>query len=155
MYTAIPEATSLTPASLTDQVRELHEARQSYADAKEEVRKAQERFNLEHADILKAEADARDAVNVLESCIRINALNVYDGANKAVCPGVNVRVLSEYRYDPTEAFKWAKEHGLCLTLDGKAFKDICQSDSTRPDFVAVDERPTATIASDLGKALGG
>ena len=50
-------------------------------------------------------------------------------------------------YPEDKAFAWAKESGLALALDKKAFE---KSASVQPlDFVTVREEPKVTISSDL------
>jgi len=67
--------------------------------------------------------------------------------DKAVAPGVGIRVMSRLDYDAKEAMGWAMEHKLALKLDSSVFEKIAKT-SNLP-FVTIFEELTATIATEL------
>jgi len=55
--------------------------------------------------------------------------------------------MKRFEYDELDAFKWAKEHSLALSLDKKAFEKIAKVDTM--DFVKINEIPQATIPTNI------
>ncbi len=146
----------LTEIDLTDLLRDLHTKRQLLETASTERKTLEERMRVDHQAVYDTEACLKSDVAALENAVRQAALHLYDADpahKKQICPGVGIRVGTEYVYDRDEAFAWAKDHGLCLSLDAKAFNDLCKAESTRPEFVGVVENRSATITTDLGKVL--
>ena len=108
----------------------------------------QERPNLK-ADVLQA----TDQLQLAELALRTLALAEYDRTgNKAPGPGVGIREVTRLEYAEAEALAWAVEHTVALKLDKAAFEKIVKA-APLP-FVASVTEPQATIATDLGKALG-
>ena len=142
----------LTEIDLTDLLRDLHTKRQLLETASTERKTLEERMRVDHQAVYDTEACLKSDVAALENAVRQAALHLYDTdpeKKKQICPGVGIRVGTEYVYDRDEAFGWAKAHSLCLALDAKAFNAMCKSESTRPEFVTVEENRAATIATDL------
>jgi hypothetical protein len=101
---------------------------------------------------LKAELQKlTEQLSTVEDLIRSDAVIVYNKdpeKNKNIFEDViKIKVMTVFEYEPEKAFDWAKKTGLCLSLDTKAFKDLCKSDSNRPSFVKKDEEPQATLAA--------
>ncbi len=96
--------------------------------------------NAESATLESAERQAKDL-----------AVSLYDGANKKVAPGVGIRETTVLNYDGKKAFDWSLDHKLFVALDVKPFETYAKK--TPPDFVTVTTKITATLATDLDKAL--
>ena len=64
--------------------------------------------------------------------------------NKAIDADLSIRINTALAYDGDEALGWAKEHGLCLALDKKAFEKLASVQAL--DFVQTVEKPVAVIA---------
>jgi len=146
----------LTEIDLMDLLRDLHTKRQLLETANKDLRTLEEEFRAKNQGQYDFKASLQSDVTALENAVRQAALARYDkdpDKQKQICPGVGIRVSTEYDYDRDEAFAWAKNHGLCLSLDAKAFSDLCKAESTRPEFVRTVENRSATIATDLGKVL--
>lgn len=137
------------------QVVLLKAARKCYEIAAAALKAKQEELDATLAPMLEAKKQAQDTITTIEQNVRELALEAFaaDPSNKKPGPGVGIRVVKRYDYEPTTALAWAKEHGLCLALDSKKFTEICKTDA-RPEFVTELEELTATIATDLG-AVGG
>lgn len=96
-----------------------------------------------------------------EAQLRELTLAAYaESGDKAPGPGVGIRVAQQVQYDAAEAFAWGREHGgIALQLDKKEFERIARELNTLParagesSFVTLTEVVTATIATDLAKAL--
>ena len=56
---------------------------------------------------------------------------------KKLTGGIGIQDRKNISYDETLAFKWAKEHGLCLKLDDTAFKKIAETQDL--EFVNIDK----------------
>ncbi len=139
----------------TEKLRKLHDARERANNYKETVVHAEEQHRKQFEELYAGRDDAICRVMELEDELRTAAVEQYNTnpTTKEICPGMNIRVTTSYEYDAARAKDWAIDHGLCLTLDAKAFKDICKAESTRPSFVEVVSMPSATIATDLSKVL--
>jgi hypothetical protein len=124
--------------------------RENVASAKDEYDNAMQLFVDEHAELIERRAMWQHQAETLESIVRRSAVEVYEATgDKQVHPCVSIAVTKGYDYDPAKGLAWALDHKACLTLDTKAFKDVCKAEALRPDFVAVSETPTARIATDL------
>jgi hypothetical protein len=77
--------------------------------------------------------------------------------SKTPAPGVGIRITKAVAYDAGKALLWAREYGLALTVDAKAFERIALASPILPGdplaFVQVTEQPQATLAKDLGAAI--
>jgi hypothetical protein len=104
--------------------------------------------------LLAAQKQLRESLATAEAELRAAAVAAYDGEHKAIAPGVGIREITEYSFEAVAALTWAKSTGMCLSLDSKAFRDLCKSASNRPAFVAEMKVVTATIASDLRETQG-
>ena len=147
------ETAPVVEISLREKLLDVHSLRVKHGRICAVRLLAEADFKEKHAHVYQAEAQAAQDLAEAQDAVRLLALAAYDGENKAVTPGVAIREVTEYDYTDDEAYAWAKNHGLCLKLDAKAFKDVCRVDRARPSFVGVRIVPTATIAQDLGKAL--
>lgn len=136
----------------------LHLLRKQRDKAEQALAEALEKFNAQNAALIQELADAKIEVQAAERRIKDAALDrfINDETDKMPFAGVGIRVSSAYGYDHAMALDWAKDHKMALipeSLDERAFKEICKSDSTRPDFVTVKTVASATIATDLSKIV--
>ena len=95
---------------------------------------------------------ATESLGTVETALRDATVQAFNATgDKHPGPGLGIRVVSKLEYDSGVAFDWALEHKLALKLDSPTFEKIAKSNSL--PFVAVTDQPTATIATDLEKAL--
>ncbi len=144
------------PVEIPEMLRRLHQARKEHERAKAALQEKRDAWEAEHEDEIDEIDTIRLHVEFFDAAIREAALAQYEAdpdREKQVCPGVGIRVTTDYDYDAMVALEWAKAHQLCVSLDRKAFLTICKADSTRPDFVTVTEKPSATIATYLSPIL--
>ncbi len=136
--------------TITEQINVVVEAR---ARAREVSSQKVEEYNkwVEANQRLLEDVEAtKTACSEAETKLREMALEVYAGTkDKAVAPGVGIRVLTKLGYDSKEAMAWAMEHKLALKLDTPNFEKIAKT-SNLP-FVIITEEATATIATELAK----
>lgn len=106
----------------------------------------QNEWNNANAELVQEHADAVTSASTAETALRQGIVEAFrETGSKQLGGGLSVRVNKRLVYDDKRALAWAKEHGLCLALDKKAFEKIAAVD--QPDFVAVEESPVAVIAS--------
>ena len=133
----------LTVALLT-----LRDAREAEATTKQALKEKSDAFEATITDLVGAATDAGNARELAEATVRGLAVAVYlESGNKAPAKGVTVVESSKLKYDAAEAFKWATEHNLCLSLDAKAFEKTAKA--TPLPFVTTEVTPAARIATDL------
>lgn len=135
---------------LKEQIKIVAEARlkaQQASEAKTVARVEWENQNRELLDdVARTQAVCLDA----EAKLRELTLQAYtETGNKAPAPGVSIKIMTELLYNPSQAFEYAKEHGVALKLDVNSFEKMAKIPELRPSFVTVRERPQATIASNL------
>jgi len=91
-------------------------------------------------------------LNEAETKLRELTIKAYnETGSKNPAPGVGIREITKLEYNPKQAFEWAKEHQIALSLDKKSFESLAKANPI--DFVTISTEPQATIATDLLKAL--
>jgi len=140
--------------TLRDQIKAVAECRARELECAEIVDAERRRFEEDNRAILDALSAAGQSRTEAETQLRRSIVAEYQATgNKKPAPGCGIREVTSYEYPSALAFDWAKTHELALSLDAKAFRDLCKADSTKPDFVEVRVEPQATIASDLTEAV--
>ena len=99
------------------------------------------------SDLALAESQLQQAEKDLKEIAVYDFIEGDNSGNRTPIPGIEIKLFTELRYNPQEAFIWAKNHELALTLDVKAFEKIAKASAL--DFVEVAQVPKAQIASDL------
>ncbi len=117
---------------------------QARADARAKV-------DRDYCLVLDRLSSRKEALEGLDAEIRTEAISNYNTTkDKQVAPGLGIRVMHDYEFEEKVARQWAiLENPTCLSLNKRAFTDVCKSDHLRPAFVTVEEVVTATIAPDL------
>ena len=132
------------------QIQRVRELRNTVAELQAQRAKLENEFHLANDELFVDLATAKKECDEAEQVLRDMTIKAYEETgNKAPAVGVGTRVVTKLLYDVGKAFEWAKQHGLALKLDTAAFEKIAKAD--KPDFVAVEESPQATIATDLNK----
>ena len=142
---------------MTDSVEGLKEARaardalkQRLAEERAAVMDAWTEANREDVDRLER---LQGAVETLDATVRVQAVAAFrETGEKRPFPGVEVKEETVLEYERDAAFSWAKEHGICLSLDVAAFEKVAR-DLVIPDVVLIAKEPKVFIAKDLAKAL--
>lgn len=129
-------------------LKEYREINKNYQKVRGELDELTEAFRLETGHLVAIVNALKSTLEGVDKELRELVRADHEAGNELPA-GFGVRRVKDYIYNPADALKWAKETGLCLTLDTKAFKDICKSDSNRPDFVELGETITPTISPKL------
>jgi len=135
-------------------VARLAEARRAFTSTKEILTAARREFDEQHADLIAAERDLGELVRNRELELRDAVEEVYRLTGiRRPADGVNVRLVKRLTYDTDAAVAWAaaNKHLTLLKLDRPAFERVAQG--LKPDFVAIEEVPQATIMADLDRAV--
>lgn len=150
----------LNPADLDRLVRDLHEARQELARAKDDVTSIEVSIAAspvgwaleaarERADIAKSDLEE------IDTKLREVALDVYQQTQDAKPLGsrvVQIKLYTTVDYDDADALEHARLHlPTCVKLDARKFKKLAPDLGL--DFVTVGKEPRATVARDLSQFL--
>jgi hypothetical protein len=146
------------PGKLFEQVIVTAAARQGATAIAAKLAELRGQFDAQHADLIRLAEQSKNLVAVEEAELRRLALMAYEETgSKTPAPGVSIRIIKAIAYDAGRALLWAREFGLALTVDTKAFERIATASPIQPGdplaFVQVTDQPQATLAKDLGAAL--
>ena len=137
---------------LSDKVTAYQAAAKIYATMKAQLDRKRADLEAQLTMDLKSVAMAKQAFQDAEKNLRDEALADYaNTGNKKLLTDIEVKVFTEYLYEPRRAASWAREHSFCIKLDDDAFRVICKYESARPEFVTVKHVPRVQ----LGKGLLG
>ncbi len=143
--------------NLTEMVNELARLRDEEANAVETLAVERDAWEIEHAELICRAKTARETAAHLEEQIRAATVEVFQiTGDLKPAPGLGIRLVKRLVYDPGGALLWSiQNEQRFLALDKKAFDKyaIEPKNAVRLGFVQVRQEATATIATDLGKAL--
>ena len=102
----------------------------------------------EHAEQLKPDTDLKkeieDRIIEMKDLISEDVIQRFkETGEKKYEGGVKVKEDTVYSYEEITAYEWAVEHGLCLSLNKKAFESIIKTQ--KMDFVEEEKVPSATF----------
>ena len=136
--------------TIAEKINAVVDAREAVREATAVRMAAYQKWLEENQSLCDAERIARDTCQEAENGLRKEALIVYgETGNKAVAPGVGIRVMQRFDYEHEKASAWAMEHKLSLKLDTASFEKIAKINSL--PFVTITAEPQATISQDLSK----
>jgi hypothetical protein len=137
---------------LLEQIKAVSQARDIVAKAKSDYEQAFNEWQESNQQLIEFRQRAVEVQNEAEVKLRELTIQAYqETGDKKPAPGVGIREITKLNYDSDQAFKWALEHKIALTLDRKNFEQIAKS--SPPDFVEVSMDIQATIATDLSKTI--
>lgn len=117
-----------------------------FAELQAQIQQLEKTWGEANAELVNERQQVGDEAAACERALRAEIVAAYlaNPESKTVAPKLSVRVTAKPVYDKARALDWAKEHGLALALDAKAFEKIA---SVQPlDFVTAEESITAVIA---------
>jgi hypothetical protein len=121
------------------------------------IKSRREQWEKDNWEILARQKQLLEIKDKAESILRERAVDFYNETkNKLPAPGVEVKLYQVLNYEEPKALEWAKQSGIALKLDTKAFEKVVKAmdfASGRPDFVEIKEEARCTIATDLAKVL--
>lgn len=122
--------------------------REQKAQLKDKYNELMDQFKAANKDLIEQIDQASEKLDQEENKLRDLALQKYaETGEKKLDFGVSIRVKKILEYDQGEAFKWAKEHSLALSLDKKAFESIAKTQDL--EIVKIREEPQATIPQNI------
>jgi hypothetical protein len=122
--------------------------------SKAKLATAKDAFERENARIINATKAAASRVEELDAKVRALALATYtESKDKNPAPGINIGIGSKtlLTYDSKTALVWARETGIALTLDIKAFEKVAEATDLNFVTKTAVETQRVAIASDLTK----
>jgi ribosomal protein S5 len=140
----------VSKAELESQIMNVRDLRKAYDDLKAETTALEAGLNEQYKDLYASRNAALSKVAEEEDFLRELTLAAYvvDG-NKKPAPGVGIRIVKRCEYDIEKAFQYAKLHGVCLKLDGKAFEALAMKSKDTDIPVTMWDEAQATIAKEL------
>ena len=140
----------MEPRTFALQVYKVQHYRLALADAKAEIKRREDAFRAENADLYASLAETQAQAELEERTLRNATLQHFqETGDKHPHPALGVRETKKLVYDDKLAFAWAKEHDMALALDRKSFEQIAKA--SPPDFVTETVDIVPTIATDLSK----
>uniref|UniRef100_A0A6M3KLS2 Uncharacterized protein n=1 Tax=viral metagenome TaxID=1070528 RepID=A0A6M3KLS2_9ZZZZ len=152
LITPEPEtALALRPGEdIEEQINAVVEAREKAREANCLRVASYNKWVEANQQLLDNETEAKQICGKEETTLREMAVETYlKTLDKAVAPGVGIRVMTKLDYDAKEAMEWAVKHELALKLDTAKFEKIAKTENI--PFVTISEEPTATIAAELNR----
>jgi len=154
------EITPEMESELRRRIQTVIEAREIWAILQQRYDEAYSAWKDANADLIDEREAAKEDLAGAELMLRGFTVAVFqETQNKAPYPGVAVREVPKIEYPAQEAFAWAKDHDMALTLDTKAFEKIALATlkdlkpeeiaQTNMPFVKVTKEPQGTIATKL------
>jgi hypothetical protein len=133
-------------------IREVERLRRTVAALDESRKEALAGFDETYSGLFAELRKEREALDRAEEGLRALVVEAAEttGEQKPA-PGVEAVKKVTVEYDPGAAFDWAKQTGIALALDQKAFEKIALATSL--PFVTRREGFAAKIARDLSKAV--
>lgn len=126
----------------------LQQERVRLADASADYEQRKKDFEEMNKDLIEKIEKSNEIISKLQDEIRSMAVDEYTKTgSKHFDGGVDIRVVTKYKYDEDAALSWAKEHDMCLKLDKHGIKKVAKSGQV--SFVEVVEEPIATIPTDI------
>jgi hypothetical protein len=134
--------------SLGDQIKAVAQIRQGIKKLREEANKVYAEWEQQHNVLLSNLALSGQQLAEEESLLRELTIKAYrETGSKSPAPGVGIREMTKLEYDAKEAFNWAIDHKIALSLDKRSFETFAKA--TPLAFVDVYQEVQATIATDL------
>jgi len=139
---------------LTETLAALTYARDLAEKTKATLAEAKAKFEREHINLINLAKAHAAFVEELDRDARTLALAAYaESKDKHPAPGISIGTGNKtiLTYNDKTALAWARETGIALALDTKAFEKVAEA--TDLDFVTKTEVETqrVAIASDLTK----
>lgn len=111
---------------------------------KEEWREKQAKLEYDNEDLLKRIEQLSNELGESKEQFKTLAVEEYAKTDsKQLIGGLGIRVSTDLTYTEDNAFRWAKEHDLCLQLNKREFEKVAKTQEI--DFVIKGEKITVTF----------
>ena len=147
-------------------IKAVAKLRSQLAIVKEAKQESYDKWLKTNSLLISSVEIATKYLQEAEDAIRLEAIEEYKlcPSNKAIAPGVTIKIFDILEYEPGKALDWALEHKLALKLDTPKLehKLALKLDTPKfeklakispPDFVGIGQEPRCQIAGDLEKVL--
>jgi len=141
-----------TPAilPLERQIEAVRDFRAKLAQEKTILDTSREEWYAQNSEQIIYVEHIKHELELSEAALREATLSAYEETgNKKPAPGVGIREAKKVIYEKPDALAWAKDHGVCLDLDHKAFEALAKSCDGRDMPCEVKVEAQATIAREL------
>ena len=134
-------------------IKAVAKLRSQLAIVKEAKQESYDKWIKTNSLLISSVEIATKYLQEAEDAIRLEAIEEYKlcPSNKAIAPGVTIKIFDILEYEPGKALDWALEHKLALKLDTPKFEKLAKI--SPPDFVGIGQEPRCQIATDLEKVL--
>jgi len=133
---------------MKEEIIRLHKLRIQQQELIAIKKRAVEKFELDNKQLIDSLDELQLGISLISDGIKTVALEEYaKTGNKKLDFGVGIQVRKVLDYDDKDALKWAKEHGLALSLNKTAFKKFATADPM--DFVEIKENVIATLPAEF------
>ena len=138
---------------LKEQIRVVAGARERLRLLTDQKKSMYDAFIELNSDFFGLVTKAAGIVNETEDELRGLTLQAYaETGNKTPADGVGIREVTKLEYKPKDAYDWALDHKIALSLDKKSFERMAKEFNQPLDFVTITTEPQATIATNLDKS---
>lgn len=115
-------------------------------------------WEQEHADLINAAKAAGERVKAAEDALRTAALDhLRETGDKKPLPGVSIRIVTDYRYEPAVAGRWAFDHAPEAVevkhAKLRAALNALRKNGQLPDWAEEVTVEQVTLAADLSMHL--
>ena len=137
-------------SELEEQIAILKKMRLAHSTMDAEFKAAYEKYCLENNDLMVSLSSIKTKETAVSEKVRELTVQTYlETQNKKPAPGVGIRLMKVFNYEAEKAKSWAVEHGFINLLDLNQAKFKKAAEGLNLDFVAIEEKPTATISEVL------
>ncbi|MEE9525052.1 MAG: hypothetical protein V3V78_00415 [Candidatus Woesearchaeota archaeon] len=129
---------------MKEKIIRLKELREQMEKLNARKKAANEKYLTDNNELFSEVEKLAGQLTQTEIEIKEMALNEYsETGEKKLKFGVGIRIMKKLEYEEAEAFAWAKEHSMALSLDKRSFDKIARADPM--DFIKINEIPQATL----------
>ena len=115
---------------------------------REELRTKREKFDEENKELIERINKLNIEQEVDKARFKEQAIELFEKTKeKKLIGGLGIREGTDLIYDQEEAFSWAKEHSLALSLDKRRFEQLAKTESI--DFVKKEPKITVTFPKEI------
>ena len=119
---------------------------------KEALKIRKEEFEEKYRDLIESIEIKSGVIYGVKSDIKLEAEKEFRSTgNKKLFGGIGIRESIIPIYEESDAFAWAKEHSLALSLDKKRFEQLAKTEDM--EFVTKERKITVTFPKKIKLGL--
>jgi len=129
-------------------VKELKVFQSNLEDSKAELKKLQDQFNKDNQYLFNIIIELNKDISETKTILSEEIIAEYKETGvKKLFGGLGVRTSKTLNYNKSDAFKWATEHNLFLTVDTASFESMAKTSNL--DFVTIETVDKATFPKEI------